>query len=496
MSAEQASAGAPKRKSIPKGQLLIKGRWRDASTGDTMPTSDPTTEEKITSVAKASLSDADEAVRAASEAFEQGYWARLHHEARAKILFKIADLLDQRAEDFAIREAMDMGMPYHDFRDTIMPQCSGLFRFFGGLAMQMSGGYRQSYEPEIRILTRREALGVVACITPFNFPLVLTCSKVAPALASGNTIVHKPASDTPLTALALAQVMLDAGVPEGVYNLITGPGGTLGDALVKHPLVDKIAFTGSTTVGQGIIRNSAETLKHTTMELGGKSPNIVFADANIDIAVQTAFWAIFWNKGEVCVAGSRLMVERPVYDEVVEKLATMAKNAVLGDPLDLNTQIGPMASKAEYDKVLGYIESGKESTAKLVAGGGTSKINGKGLFIKPTVFANASNDLKISREEIFGPVLPVIPFETEQEAIEIANDTPYGLASGIQTGNLGRALRVADKIKAGTVWINTWHKYHPNGPFGGFKMSGYGREQGAEALESYTQYKTVWANIA
>ena len=461
-----------------------------------MPTSDPTTEEKITSVAKASLSDADEAVRAASEAFEQGYWARLHHEARAKILFKIADLLDQRAEDFAIREAMDMGMPYHDFRDTIMPQCSGLFRFFGGLAMQMSGGYRQSYEPEIRILTRREALGVVACITPFNFPLVLTCSKVAPALASGNTIVHKPASDTPLTALALAQVMLDAGVPEGVYNLITGPGGTLGDALVKHPLVDKIAFTGSTTVGQGIIRNSAETLKHTTMELGGKSPNIVFADANIDIAVQTAFWAIFWNKGEVCVAGSRLMVERPVYDEVVEKLATMAKNAVLGDPLDLNTQIGPMASKAEYDKVLGYIESGKESTAKLVAGGGTSKINGKGLFIKPTVFANASNDLKISREEIFGPVLPVIPFETEQEAIEIANDTPYGLASGIQTGNLGRALRVADKIKAGTVWINTWHKYHPNGPFGGFKMSGYGREQGAEALESYTQYKTVWANIA
>ncbi|MBV9610839.1 MAG: aldehyde dehydrogenase [Acidobacteriaceae bacterium] len=461
-----------------------------------MPTSDPTTEEKITSVAKASLSDADEAVRAASEAFEQGYWARLHHEARAKILFKIADLLDQRAEDFAIREAMDMGMPYHDFRDTIMPQCSGLFRFFGGLAMQMSGGYRQSYEPEIRILTRREPLGVVACITPFNFPLVLTCSKVAPALASGNTIVHKPASDTPLTALALAQVMLDAGVPEGVYNLITGPGGTLGDALVKHPLVDKIAFTGSTTVGQGIIRNSAETLKHTTMELGGKSPNIVFADANIDIAVQTAFWAIFWNKGEVCVAGSRLMVERPVYDEVVEKLATMAKNAVLGDPLDLNTQIGPMASKAEYDKVLGYIESGKESTAKLVAGGGTSKINGKGLFIEPTVFANASNDLKISREEIFGPVLPVIPFETEQEAIEIANDTPYGLASGIQTGNLGRALRVADKIKAGTVWINTWHKYHPNGPFGGFKMSGYGREQGAEALESYTQYKTVWANIA
>ncbi|MBV8730966.1 MAG: aldehyde dehydrogenase family protein [Acidobacteriia bacterium] len=495
MSAGQAPAAAPKRKPISKGQLLINGRWRDAQAGETMPTSDPTTEEKITDVAKAAPADVEEAVRAASAAFEDGPWSRMHHEARAKILFRMADLLDERTEDFAIREAMDMGMPYHDFRDSIMPQCSGLFRFFGGLAMHMNGGYRQSYEPDIRVLTRREPLGVVACITPFNFPLVLTCSKVAPALAAGNTVVHKPASDTPLTALALAQVALDAGLPEGVYNLITGPGGTLGDALVKHPLIEKIAFTGSTAVGQSIIRNGAETLKHLTMELGGKSPNIVFADANIEAAVQTAFWAIFWNKGEVCVAGSRLLVERPVYEEVVERLAKMAKNAVLGDPLDLDTQVGPIASKAEYDKVLRYIEAGKESTAKLAAGGGTRRINGKGLFIEPTVFANATNDLKISREEIFGPVLPIIPFDTEEEAIRIANDTPYGLASGVQSGNLGRALRVADKIKAGTVWINTWHKYHPNAPFGGYKMSGYGREQGAEALESYTQYKTVWANL-
>ncbi|MBV9744837.1 MAG: aldehyde dehydrogenase family protein [Acidobacteriia bacterium] len=495
MSAGQAPAAAPKRKPISKGQLLINGRWRDAQAGETMPTSDPTTEEKITDVAKAAPADVEEAVRAASVAFEEGPWSRMHHEARAKILFRMADLLDERTEDFAIREVMDMGMPYHDFRDSIMPQCSGLFRFFGGLAMHMNGGYRQSYEPDIRVLTRREPLGVVACITPFNFPLVLTCSKVAPALAAGNTVVHKPASDTPLTALALAQVALDAGLPEGVYNLITGPGGTLGDALVKHPLIEKIAFTGSTAVGQSIIRNGAETLKHLTMELGGKSPNIVFADANIEAAVQTAFWAIFWNKGEVCVAGSRLLVERPVYEEVVERLAKMAKNAVLGDPLDLDTQVGPIASKAEYDKVLRYIEAGKESTAKLAAGGGTRRINGKGLFIEPTVFANATNDLKISREEIFGPVLPIIPFDTEEEAIRIANDTPYGLASGVQSGNLGRALRVADKIKAGTVWINTWHKYHPNAPFGGYKMSGYGREQGAEALESYTQYKTVWANL-
>ncbi|MBC8752344.1 MULTISPECIES: aldehyde dehydrogenase family protein [Paraburkholderia] len=488
---DHESAQSPQRKSLSRGQLLIDGKWRDASDGATLSTVDPTTEGKIADFAKATLADVNAAVESARRAFETGDWPRMHHEARARILFRMADLLDERAEDFALREAMDMGMPYGDFVDIIMPHCAGLFRFFGGLAMHaMDGAYRTSYEAHTRILTRREPLGVVAAITPFNFPLALTCSKVAPALAAGNTIVHKPASDTPLTALALAQVALDAGVPEGVYNLITGPGGSLGDALVKHPLVDKIAFTGSTSVGQTIIRNGADTLKHTTMELGGKSPNIIFADADVDTAVQAAFWGIFWNKGEVCVAGSRLLVERPVYDEVVEKLARMAQAAVLGDPLEPQTHIGPIASRAEFDKVQQYVEAGKASTARLVAGGATRKINGKGLFIEPTVFADATNDLKIGREEIFGPVLPVIPFDGEDEAVRIANDTPYGLASGIQTRDLGRALRLADRINAGTVWINTWHKYHPNGPFGGYKMSGYGREQGAEALDSYTQYKT------
>jgi aldehyde dehydrogenase (NAD+) len=290
--------------------------------------------------------------------------------------------------------------------------------------------------------------------------------------------------------------MLDAGVPEGVYNLLTGPGAELGEALVAHPLVDKIAFTGSTRTGQTIIRNSAATLKHTTMELGGKSPNIVFADANLDYALQAAFWGIFWNKGEVCVAGSRILVERPIYEEFVARFAEMARNAVLGDPLDDATQIGPIASRAEYDKVLSYVEAGKASTARLAAGGGTRKLNGKGLFIEATVFADATNDMKISREEIFGPVVPIIPFSGEDEAVRLANDTTYGLAAGIQTGDLRRALRLADKIKAGTLWLNTWHKYHPNAPFGGYKMSGYGREQGVEALESYTQYKSIWANLA
>jgi aldehyde dehydrogenase (NAD+) len=491
-----ADDDCPHRRKIPAGRLLINGQWRDAASGETSTTFDPTTEAAITTVARAGAGEVSDAVAAAQRAFEQGPWGRMHHEERAKILFRVADLMDERAEEFAVREAMDMGMPYRDFREVILPYCSGLFRFHGGLAMSaMDGAYRTSYEPDVRILTRREPLGVVAAITPFNFPLALSCSKIAPALAAGNTVVHKPATDTPLTALALAQVMLDAGVPAGVYNLVTGPGGTIGDALVNDPRVDKIAFTGSTGVGQGIMRNGAATMKHLTMELGGKSPNILFADADIDAAIQVAFWGIFWNKGEVCVAGSRLLVQRACYDEVVEKLSAMATTASVGDPLDPATMVGPIASRSEYEKILGYIEEGKR-TARLTAGGGTRQVNGKGLFIEPTIFANASNDLRISREEIFGPVLPVIPFEDEDDAIRIANDTSYGLASGIQTRDLGRALRLADRIKAGAVWLNCWHKYHPNAPFGGFKMSGYGREQGREAWESYTQYKTVWANLA
>jgi aldehyde dehydrogenase (NAD+) len=486
--------GKPTRRPMPRGQLLIDGQWRDSSDGATAWNYDPTTEEQINQIAQATASDVDAAVHAASTAFH-GPWRKMQHEQRARILFRMADLLEERAEEFGLRETMDMGLPYHDFLKVVMPHCAGLLRFFAGLAMQISGGYRDSYEPDIRILTRRAPLGVVACVTPFNMPLTLSLSKIAPALAAGNTIVHKPASDTPLTALLLAQTALDAGIPTGVYNLVTGPGSTIGEILSKHPLVEKIAFTGSTSVGQRIIQNGASTLKHMTMELGGKSPNIVFADANVDAAVETAFWAIFFNKGEVCVAGSRLLVERPIYDEVVDKLAKKARDAVLGDPLDAATAIGPIASRAEFDKVMSYIQAGKDSAAKLVAGGLSRKVNGKGLFIEPTVFANATNDMKISREEIFGPVLPVIPFEGEEEAVRLANDTPYGLASGIQTANLGRALRLADRIDAGTVWINTWHRYHPNAPFGGYKLSGYGREQGVEALESYMQYKTVWVNV-
>src|SRR5258708_36742048 len=323
----------PARKDIANGQLLIGGRWRDSSSGETMTTTDPTTEAVITTVAKATPEDAQAAIDSAYDAFEEGPCVKMHHEERAKILLKMADLMDERADDFAIREAMDMGMPYTDFRTIIMPHCSGLFRFFAGQAMSaMNGSYRTSYEHDIRILTRREPLGVVAAITPWNFPLALACSKIAPGLAAGNCMIHKPASDTPLTALALAQVALDAGVPEGVYNLITGPGGVIGDTLVRSKKGAKIAFTGSTSVGMSLIRNGADTIKQQTMELGGKSPNIIFADANMEAALQAAFWGIFWNKGEVCVAGSRVLVERAIYDEFVEKFSAMASAAGAGGP--------------------------------------------------------------------------------------------------------------------------------------------------------------------
>ena len=486
----------PVRTHLPDGKLLIGGVWRDAGEGTTHRLIDPTTEEEFATVAAATAADAEAAVAAAHKAFSTGVWPALTHEGRAKILFRIADLLEERAEDLALREAMDMGMPYKDLIDAIVPHCAQLFRLYGGLAMSaMDGGYRDSHEPDIRILTRREPLGVVAAITPFNFPLSLSMSKIAPALAAGNTVVHKPSQTTPSTAIAFAQITLDAGLPPGVYNLVTGSGKEIGDVLTAHPDVHKVAFTGSTGIGQRVFRTGAETMKHLTMELGGKSPHIIFADADLDRAVMNAFLGIFWNKGEVCVAGSRLLVERPIYDEVIDRLTGMADEAVVGDPLDPDTVIGPIATRAEHDKVMGYIEKGKE-TARLVTGGKSRTLDGRGLFIEPTVFADAHNDQVISREEIFGPVIAVMPFETEDEAIAIANDTPYGLAAGIESGDLGRAIRLADRLQAGTIWLNTWHQFHPNAPFGGYKMSGFGRESGAEALESYTQYKSIFANLA
>jgi acyl-CoA reductase-like NAD-dependent aldehyde dehydrogenase len=482
---------------IKRGRLFIDGEWCDASSGEATATINPATEQQITTVAKATAEDAERAAAAAKRAFEASGWATLRGSERAKILQGIADLIEENAHELAYREAVDMGMLYQDAANVVVPHIANMFRYYSGWPSKLDGAVRRA-EPlpgeggELMAFTRREPLGVVAAITPFNFPLVLSVSKIAPALAAGNCVIHKPASDTPLSALKLAEIMEAAEVPAGVYNTVTGPGRAVGDALVRSPDVEKIAFTGSTSVGRGLARAGADTLKHVTLELGGKSPNIIFADAHLDAAAPTTYFACMWNKGEVCVAGSRVLVQRPVVDEMVKRLKSLAEAAVIGDPLDSKTTVGPLASKAEFDKVVSYIEAGKGEGAPLLTGGGTRTLDGKGWFVEPTIFGPTDNGKRIAREEIFGPVLTVIPFDTFEEAIAIANDTPYGLASGVQTADYRTALAAAEQIKAGTVWINTWHHYDPSAPFGGYGESGYGREHGPESLDAYTQVKTVW----
>jgi aldehyde dehydrogenase (NAD+) len=494
-------ANQPPPVTIMPGQLFINGKWRDSESNATTPTINPTTEETVVEVAKGTAADVDAAVAAAHKAFT-GPWRRMRGSERAKLMHKIADLIEANAHELAYREAVDMGKLYSDALHVDVPHIANMFRYYAGWATKLSGD-ALPVEPlpgqdgELFAFTRREPLGVVAAITPFNFPLLLTVSKVAPALAAGNTIVHKPASSTPLSALKLASIIEEAGIPEGVYNTVTGPGGEVGERLATHPLVEKIAFTGSTRVGIGLIKAGADTLKHTTMELGGKAPHVICADADLDKAAMLAYFGCMWNKGEVCVAGTRLVVERPILDEMMHRLAEIASTAVVGDPLDPATTIGPLASSSEYAKVVNYLKIGTtEDNAPLAVGGGTPKINGRGYFVEPTIFGPTTNDARIAREEIFGPVLTVIPFDTLDEAIQIANDTPYGLSAGIETEDQRKAFRFSREVQAGTVWINTWHHYDPSAPFGGFKSSGYGREHGMASFEAYTQHKTVWLDLA
>jgi aldehyde dehydrogenase (NAD+) len=486
---------------IAPGRLFVAGVWCDASSGETMPSINPTTEETITEIAKGGADDASAAAVVARAAFETGPWGRMRGSERAKILRRIGDLILENANELAYREAVDMGKLYSDARAIDVPHIANMFHYYAGWTTKLSGELLPveplpGHEGEVFAFTRREPLGVVAAITPFNFPLILAVSKIAPALAAGNTVIHKPASATSLSALKLAEIIQEAGIPDGAFNTVTGPGGEVGNTLATHPLVDKIAFTGSTAVGVELIKASADTLKHTTMELGGKSPHVICADADLDKAAVTAFFACMWNKGEVCVAGTRLLVEETVFDALLERLRAWAERAVVGDPLEPATTIGPLAARSELEKVTRYIEIGRdEDRAPLAVGGGTPKLNGKGYFVEPTVFAPATNTMRIAREEIFGPVLTMIPFRDFDEAIRLANDSPYGLASGIETGDYRKALRFAREIKAGTVWINTWHHYDPSAPFGGFKSSGYGREHGTASFESYTQHKTVWLDV-
>ena len=483
---------------IPQGQLFIGGKWIDAQDGRTAPTVNPANGEEITQIAQASSGDADLAVAAARQAFEEGPWPTMHVHDRARLLTRVAELVERDAAEIAYLETVDMGKPIMFSQNVDAPIAAQIFHYFAGAATRIDGVTRSAATPTLNY-TLREPLGVVAPITPFNFPLLLSLTKIAPALAAGNTVVHKPSPATPLTALKMAEIFAEAGFPDGVVNVVTGPGVELGEALVQHPGVDKIAFTGSTEVGKSIIRKAADTLKKTTMELGGKSPNIIFADADLDAAVNHAFFGIFYNKGEICTAGSRLLVERGVYDEVLERLVAQAAAVVPGDPLDPTTFFGPLAHRGQFDKVSSYVEIGKAEGARLAVGGErfipTATADG-GLYYLPTIFADVDNRMRIAQEEIFGPVLSVIPFDTEQEALALANDISFGLASGVHTRDIKKAHRVAHGIKAGTVWINTYNQFDTTTPFGGYKASGFGRESGSEVLENYTQLKSVWVDLS
>jgi acyl-CoA reductase-like NAD-dependent aldehyde dehydrogenase len=477
------------------GKLFIGGKWVDAASGKTFATNNPATGETITMIAEADGRDVDAAVAAARAAYESGTWAEMSASDRARILWKIGDLIDKYNEELGELETLDNGKPIFESRQVDMPMVAEIFRYYAGWATKIHGETVPVRGPFLHY-TLREPIGVVAAIVPWNFPLLLASWKIAPALAAGNTIIVKPASWTSLTALRFAEICQEAGVPDGVVNVLTGSGAVIGTALVKHPGVDKIALTGSTVTGQQVLRDSADTLKKVTLELGGKSPNIVLADADLEAAVRGATIGIFYGKGEVCAAGSRLLVEKKIKDDFMQKLADRAKKLQPGDPLDPKTRFGALVSEKQMQTVLGYIEKGKAEGATVVAGGERASVgNGKGFFVQPTVFDGVRNDMTIAREEIFGPVLATIEFTDVEDAVRQANETPYGLAAAVWTRDIAKAHRVARRLQAGTVWINTYNNYDPAAAFGGYKMSGYGRELSMHALEHYTQVKSVWVNL-
>jgi aldehyde dehydrogenase (NAD+) len=472
--------------------LFIGNEWHQAASGDRFEVVNPATEEVIAEVAEGGAEDVDGAVAAARSCFESDQWRAMSARDRGKLLAKAADLLAERLGDVAKLETLHNGKPFFESKIDVSMAVETM-RYYAGWADKVGGSTLPVNGPFFAY-TLKEPVGVVGAIVPWNFPLNLASWKFAPALAAGCTVVLKPATETPLTALAMAEIMLEAGFPPGAFNVIAGGGSTAGAALVKHPQVDKIAFTGSTEVGKQIMRDAADTVKRVSLELGGKSPNVIFADADLKSAVRGAQNGIFYGKGEVCAAGSRLLVERSVHDQVVEQLVERSKKLVPGDPFDKNTRLGAVVSKKQQDTVLSYIEAGKQE-ATLVAGGNTATVNGKGYFVEATVFDGTAPGMKIVDEEIFGPVLAVLTFDDLEEGIQLANQTMYGLAAGIWTKDIQKAHRVAKEIRAGTVWINTYNFYDPAAPFGGFKASGFGRELGREALDGYVETKSVWVAL-
>jgi aldehyde dehydrogenase (NAD+) len=479
---------------VMRKQLFINGEWREAATGTTIEVVNPATEEVIAEVASADQSDVDGAVAAARAAFD-GPWSKLSARERGRLVWKIGEKLTERADEIARLETIHNGKPIFESRHIEVPAAAECFQYFAGWADKIHGE-TIPVKGNFLTYTLREPVGVVAAIVPWNFPLLLTAWKVAPALACGNTVIIKPASQTPLTALALAEIAQEVGLPPGVLNVVTGPGSKVGQMLVDHPGIDKIAFTGDTSTGKQIMRGSAETLKRITLELGGKSPNIVFPDADLDAALRGATTGIFYGKGEVCAAGSRLLVDKSIKSEFIDKVAARARKMAPGDPMDPKTRLGAISSKKQLDNDLRYIELAKKEGAQLVAGGGRADIGtGKGYFLQPTVFDGVTPEMTIAREEIFGPVLATIEFGDVDEAIARANDSNYGLAAAVWTKDIKKAHYVARKLQAGTVWINTYNIYDTAAPFGGYKQSGFGREMSVHALEHYTQVKSVWVDL-
>ena len=481
-----------------KHQMLINGRWVDSASGKTFPTYNPATGEVLAKIAEGDREDIDRAVKAARNAFESGPWSQLTPSERGRLIWKLADLMEQNLEELAEVESLDNGKPLRVARAADVPLAVDLFRYMAGWATKIEGNtipLSVPYTPGAKYLayTLREPVGVVGQIIPWNFPLLMAAWKVGPALATGNTVVLKPAEQTPLSALYLGELIQQAGFPDGVVNIVPGYGETAGAALAAHPDVDKVAFTGSTEVGKLILNAAAGNLKKVSLELGGKSPNIIFSDVDLDAAVAGATSAIFFNHGQCCCAGSRLYVEKKVFDQVVDGVAQKAGKISVGPGLEPSTEMGPLVSKEQLDRVCSYLESGLAEGAKAVAGG--SKLGGKGYFVKPTVLVNTNENMKVVREEIFGPVVTAMPFDDPAELVTKANNSEYGLAAGIWTKDIQKAHRIAAQLRAGTVWINCYNIFDAALPFGGYKQSGWGREMGHEVLEQYTEVKAVCAAL-
>ncbi len=474
-------------------KLLINNRWVNSRSGKTFPTFNPATGEEICQVAEADAADVDEAVKAARNAFENGPWPKMSAAERGKLLYRLAELVEEHADELAMLEALDNGKPCHVARAADLGLTIATYRYYAGWADKVQGrtvpvaGNYFTY-------TRHEPVGVIGQIIPWNFPILMQAWKLAPALACGNTVVMKPAEQTPLTALRVGELVLEAGFPEGVVNILPGYGPTAGAAIASHMDVDKVAFTGSTEVGHLIMEAAAKSnLKRVTLELGGKSPNIVFADANLDDAVEGAHFGLFFNQGQTCCAGSRVFVESKCYDEFVERSVARARKRKVGDPLDPTTEQGPQVDDVQFDRVMSYVEAGKREGAKLATGG--SRVGSRGYFIEPTVFVDVQDEMKIAREEIFGPVMSIIKFDDIKDVVRRSNKTMYGLAAAVWSRDIGKAHAIANSVRAGTVWVNCYNVFDPGAPFGGFKQSGIGREMGEYGLQQYTELKTVTVKL-